>query len=282
MAHAPSDGIADAYRWCEQLATSHYENFPVGSVLLPKTMRPHVFAVYAFSRTADDIADEPWTTQAAERLARLDELGALVTAWSAGDTSDGSLLGMALANTMQACSLDVKPFHDLLSAFRQDAAFVRPAAWADVLDYCSRSANPVGRLVLSIAGVTNAEAFRASDDVCTALQLINFWQDLSIDIPRGRHYLPSTHSERDGHAATLLQGLHMARERMLRGAAVVHHVRGRLRWELMLIIAAASRVLTQCESLADSLFEQRPALGKTDYLWATLAVLTGQWQRGLQ
>lgn len=282
--HRPisAERLSQAYRWCEELATSHYENFPVGSILLPKAMRPHIYAVYAFSRTADDIADEPWTSEAELRVKRLDELVGNVLQWAAGDVSDDSHLGVALSHTIVACRLDSQLLLDLLSAFRQDALFIRPTTWSDVLDYCSRSANPVGRLVLSIAGVRDAAALTLSDDVCTGLQLVNFWQDLSIDLPRGRTYLPREDCERQGNHATLLDGLAIARGRLRRGSAVVRHVRGRLRWELKLIIATATRILADCERNATRLPTYRPILGRTDYLWALVALLTGRWSNGLR
>ncbi len=282
--HRPNsaDRLTQAYRWCEELATSHYENFPVGSILLPKAMRPHIYAVYAFSRTADDIADEPWTSDAKQRVERLDKLAGQVRLWANGENSDDSPLGLAMAHTIVSCQLDPQLLLDLLSAFRQDALFRRPATWSDVLDYCQLSANPVGRLVLSISGVHDEAAFAASDDVCTGLQLINFWQDLSVDLPRGRTYLPSEDCERQGNHATLLDGLSIARFRLCRGSTVVRHVRGRLRWELQLIIATATRILVMCERNVTRLPSYRPTLGRTDYLWALLALLTGRWSNGLR
>ncbi|MGH9409828.1 MAG: squalene synthase HpnC, partial [Vicinamibacterales bacterium] len=184
--------LAEAYAACECLARSHYENFPVASRLLPARMRPHVAAVYAFARIADDIADEG-AAPAAERLAALADWGARLDATLAGrvDPSDAhAFVFPAVRHSIEACRLPPQLFHDLLSAFAQDVTTTRYAAWNEVLDYCRRSANPIGRLVLRIAGYDRVELDRASDAVCTALQLTNFWQDLAIDWRRGRLYVP--------------------------------------------------------------------------------------------
>lgn len=269
--------MAEAYKWCEHIATSHYENFPVGSLILPAAMRPHVFAVYAFSRVADDIADEPWTESAEERLQQLTDLEIRVHQWHAGNAPPESPLGIAVSHTMKSCSLDKQLFLSLLSAFRQDVEFVQPESWSDVFDYCNRSANPVGRLVLAIAGVHDDDALSASDDVCTALQLINFWQDLSIDIPRRRWYLPSREINEHGAQKVLLDGIGYAGELMHRGSIITRHVHGRLRWELSLIIAVAMRILRRCEDMREKLFHQRPTLRRADYFWALASLLSPRW-----
>src|SRR5262249_51735088 len=181
--------LAAAYAACEQLARSHYENFPVASRLLPAKMRPHVAAIYAFARLADDMADEG-TRPAAERLADLDRWGARLDAaldGTAVDREPNAFVFVAVRQSIQACGLPRALFPDLLSAFRQDVTVPRYATWEALLDYCRRSANPVGRLVLRVAGpdvrgsASGLTADAASDAVCTALQLTNFWQDLEID-----------------------------------------------------------------------------------------------------
>src|SRR5688500_18746638 len=192
--------LASAYAACEHDARAHYENFPVASLLLPRRMRPHVAAVYAFARAADDFADEG-SRPPAERHALLDgwlrrlhhavasvEPGPPPTP---GEPSNAPAIFVALGASMRTHSLPVSLFEDLVSAFRQDITTTRYASWPELLDYCSRSANPVGRLVLRIAGHRDAALDAASDAVCTALQLTNFWQDLKIDADRGRIYLPA-------------------------------------------------------------------------------------------
>ncbi|HTU98966.1 MAG TPA: squalene/phytoene synthase family protein, partial [Luteitalea sp.] len=179
--------LSDAYARCEQIAAAHYENFPVASRLLPAAMRPHVAAVYAFARAADDFADEG-TATAAQRLAWLDTWRGLRAGGpdAVGDpidvghvpAADVRATFLAVHATIASCRLAPSLFDDLLSAFAQDVVTTRYGTWDDVLDYCRRSANPVGRLVLGIAGVHDEQAARQSDAVCTALQLTNFWQDL--------------------------------------------------------------------------------------------------------
>ena len=173
-----------AYAACAQLASTHYENFPVASRLVPRGMRPHVAAVYAFARTADDFADEG-SRPVEERLRLLDDwqsrLHACVrtSAVRASDSDSGDdRVFLALGTTIRACNLPVSLFDDLLSAFRQDITVQRYDTWDALLNYCRRSAHPVGRLVLRIAGHDDARLDRSSDALCTALQLTNFWQDL--------------------------------------------------------------------------------------------------------
>src|SRR5215203_4034417 len=187
--------LARAYAACERLAQSHYENFPVASRLLPRRMRPHVAAVYAFARGADDIADEG-VAAAGERQERLHawqrRLHDAVAAGPGGDAlaRDEDLVFVALGHTIRSLDLPLSLFDDLLSAFGQDTMTTRYASWRDVLDYCRRSANPVGRLVLRIAGYRDDGLDRSSDALCTALQLTNFWQDFGRDWRTGRLYVP--------------------------------------------------------------------------------------------
>ncbi len=185
-----------AYAECERLARTHYENFPVASWLVPARMRPHIAALYAFARTADDFADEGRRPDA-ERLSLLDDwqnrLHACVTECAADDR-----VFLALGATIRTCRLPVSLFDDLLSAFRQDITTHRYDTWPSLLDYCRRSANPVGRLVLRIAGHDDARLDRSSDALCTALQLTNFWQDLDRDWQNGRLYVPLEDVDAEG------------------------------------------------------------------------------------
>jgi hydroxysqualene synthase len=182
-----------AYARCLEIAQRHYENFPVASRLLPRRARPHIAAIYAFARIADDFADEG-TRSPAARLALLDDwqtrLHKAVLAPKSDDDSDASAIFHALGNSIRQFNLDVQLFDDLLSAFRQDVNVRRYETWADVLDYCRRSANPVGRLVLRVNGYRDERLDACSDAVCTALQLTNFWQDLEVDLKKDRLYVP--------------------------------------------------------------------------------------------
>lgn len=269
-----------AYAYCEQLARAHYENFPVASRLLPAAMRPHIAAVYAFARRADDFADEPGLADGERRR--------LLDAWQARLTGDArepvpahlgaELIFEALHHTIEERRLPLSLFTDLLDAFRQDLETTRYATWSAVLDYCRRSANPVGRIVLRIAGYESAALDAQSDAFCTALQLTNFWQDLAIDWGRGRLYVPEDERDRAGaQDADLDAGLmtpewraalgvmaDRTRALFLAGRPVCDGVEGRLRWELRLTWLGASRVLDRLESRRFDVFNDRPSLGRAD------------------
>ena len=190
-----------AYAACLRLAREHYENFPVASRLLPKATRPHIAAIYAFARIADDFADEG-DHPSERRLELLDDWQHRLHEAAAGrvhrDGSNAADVFAALAATMRTFELEVGLFDDLLSAFRQDVLVKRYSRWEDVLDYSRRSANPVGRLVLRIAGYRDARCDEWSDAVCTALQLTNFWQDIERDWQKGRVYVPAAFLEATG------------------------------------------------------------------------------------
>lgn len=284
--------LDQAYETCARLARDHYENFPVASRLLPPAMRPHVAAVYAFARMADDFADEG-REEPANRLARLDAWrswlhGEVATAGLPPETPD---IFAALGATMRACSLPVTLFEDLLSAFAQDVTTTRYGSWAEVLDYCRRSANPVGRLVLRIAGYANDDLDRSSDAVCSALQLTNFWQDLERDWINGRLYVPLEDCRREGADPADLDARRMspawravlaragARTAALfdEGRLVCERVPGRLGLELRLTWLGGRRILERLERQGYDVFGRRPALGAFD-----LPVLAGRlltWQR---
>jgi phytoene synthase len=279
-----------AYEECERLARTHYENFPVASWLLPARMRPHVAAVYAFARTADDFADEG-TRPVEERFELLDDwqnrLHACVTDGSDPGGHPYDRVFLALGATIRACDLPVSLFDDLLSAFRQDITTHRYEAWDGVMDYCRRSANPVGRLVLRIAGYDDERLDRSSDALCTALQLTNFWQDLDRDWQNGRLYVPLSDVDAD-HAR--LEDLDRRRptdawRRVLRrlagrtrrsfeaGRGVCDGVRGRLRHELRLTWLGGMQILHRIEKADYDVFTSRPTLGAKDapsLLWRAL------------
>lgn len=256
-----------AYAWCAELAARHYENFPVASVLLPASMRPHVAAVYAFARSADDAADEPWTTSADLRMRMLSGLENLIDLAARRPHHAGNPILVALSHTMVAMRLSPAPFHDLLEAFRRDVRFNPPRTWDDVIDYCRYSANPVGRLVLQIAGIRSEAAMAASDSICTALQLVNFWQDLSVDTPRGRCYIPSTMLHDLGRHDALLECFRRTRALFRHGMTIREHVPfGRLWLELQVITRGGMTILRRCEELDDTCWSVRPTLRRSDYL----------------
>lgn len=181
-----------AYDACMNIVVGHYENFPVASKLLPARIRPHVAAVYAFARGADDIADT--TRPAEERLARLDEWEEKLVSAQKG-VADTDVF-IALSHTLQQFDLPLQPFLDLLSAFKQDVTVLRYPNYEALLDYCRRSADPVGRIVLMLHGIRDEAAFRASDAICTALQITNHLQDVKEDAERGIIYMPQDELKR--------------------------------------------------------------------------------------
>jgi hydroxysqualene synthase len=275
---AEGDTLSLAYKYCERLAREHYENFPVASLLLPASMRPHIAAIYAFARRADDFADEPGP-DSAERLRLLDgwgtRLDADATVPDANRASAGDdFIFFALQHTIRTHALPRALFHDLLSAFRQDVVTTRYATWEDVLDYCRRSANPVGRLVLRVAGYDDQRLDQQSDAVCTALQLTNFWQDFAVDWKRGRLYLPMEERDRaqareaDLDAgrvtrewqAALQSATHRTRALFHAGRPVCDGVRGRLRWQLRLTWLGGMRILDATEAAGFDTFRSRPHL----------------------
>src|ERR1700677_941318 len=183
--------LDQARAWCRHLAETHYENFHVATWFLPKPLRPHFHAIYAYCRVSDDLGDE--VPSAAEALALLEKWGEELDACYEGNARHPVFV--ALEQTIRECSIPKEPFADLLIAFRQDQTVTRYATMEDVLGYCRYSANPVGRLVLYVCGEADEEKFRLSDATCSALQLANFWQDVREDWARGRVYLPQKDME---------------------------------------------------------------------------------------
>lgn len=271
----------------------HYENFPVASWLCPARLRPAIVALYHFARTADDLADEGDAT-ADQRLADLAQYRADLQACLDMDSGTGSdtpsgahpnihanahLTARAQLSTrwpqvfnalyaaVQQHALPAQPLFDLLDAFEQDVRYTRAGhSYRDrpeLLDYCRRSANPVGRLMLHLYGVHDATALTQSDAICSALQLINFWQDRQLDVQRGRHYLPAGHK--------LAEELIFARALMAQGAPLVKRVPGRAGWELRAVVQGGLRILDKLDALQRQLGGNgttwpRPRLHKRDAL----------------
>ncbi len=277
--------LSEAYAYCQDLANSHYENFPVASRLLPERMRLPVAVVYAFARTADDMADEG-DLSPKERLAALDEYAAKLDATQQGEILSDPVF-IALADVLKRYTLPVQLFHDLLIAFRLDVTKKRYDDFQDVLDYCRYSANPVGRLLLYLHDSVSEENLQMSDHICTALQLINFWQDIRQDYEENnRIYLPQDELARFGVSEDQiregrtddnmreLMGLQIKRSReiMFVGTPLGHRVGGRFGLELRLIIQGGLRVLERLEQSQHDLLA-RPRLGKSDWVFIVLRAL---------
>jgi hydroxysqualene synthase len=277
-AEAAPRSVDEAYAYCGRLTRSHYENFPVGSLLVPKNKRRHVYSIYAFARTADDFADEGYDTplSQSERLAALDEWGRQLEACYRGDAEHP--IFVALAETVRELQLPAGLLRDLLSAFRQDVVKRRYASFAEVLDYCARSANPVGRLILLLFGYRDEELHRLSDHICTALQLANFWQDVAVDLDKDRVYLPQDELAHFGYgeeqlfarrfderyAALLKFQVERTRELFMLGRPLVRRVSGRLSFELSLTWHGGMRILELVERAGYDTLRRRPAITKWD------------------
>lgn len=259
----------------------HYENFPVASFLCPPRLRPAVAAIYWFARTADDIADEG-DASVKERLADLAayRVDLMAVASNQPTSSRWPSVFDKLRPVIQQFNLPVNLLADLLRAFEQDVVKQRYASDAELMDYCRRSANPVGRLLLHLYGVTDAQSLAQSDCICSALQLINFWQDLSIDIPRSRIYLPADAWQRHGVTEAQLMALddtpdainligacaRSARATMLKGSQLPKNVPGRAGWELRLVVQGGLRIFDKIEALGFNTLKTRPKLGRWDFI----------------
>jgi squalene synthase HpnC len=270
------------------VSVDHYENFPVASVLCPPALRPPITAIYHFARTADDIADEGQASTES-RLADLAHYRHDLMAVAAGQAPSArwARVFAPLAEQIRRHALPVPLLADLLDAFAQDTRNPLYPDRAALLDYCRRSADPIGRLLLHLYGITDAQALRRSDAICSALQLINFWQDLSVDAPRGRHYVPE--SDRAAHgvpladlaacrdspaARDLVRELcAWARALMHEGAPLTRQVPGRAGWELRLVVQGGLRILEKIAAMDHAALLRRPTVGAADaplLLWRAL------------
>lgn len=266
------------------MSVGHYENFPVASRLVPARLRPAVVAIYRFARTADDIADEG-DAPAHARLEALEQLAAGLDAIERGATPQHAAVAPLLP-VVRERGLPLQPFRDLLSAFAQDVTTKRYATYAQLADYCSRSANPVGRLMLALFGAASEDADRASDAICTGLQLTNFWQDVAIDWHKGRVYLPQQDLARfaiaESHIASgrvdqawsALMAFETARAFALleAGRRLLPLLPWRLRLEIGAVIAGGQRILRRIDACGGDVFHQRPTLHAPD--WAAVAFRT--------
>ena len=278
--------------------SKHYENFPVASWLCPPRLRPPIAAIYRFARTADDLADEG-EANASERLDDLRAFGDDLAAVARGAAASGRWpeVFLPLAQEMHRFQLPEHLLADLLSAFTQDVRNTHDgqghADCDSLLDYCRRSANPIGRLLLHLYGVDDPRALAQSDAICSALQLTNFWQDLSVDLPRGRFYVPTADSSAHGldrdalrrcvslppvlvppeAKALISKEIAWTRALMHQGAPLVHRLAGRVGWELRLVVQGGLRILEKIEASGYGSFCQRPVIAKSDtplLIWRAL------------
>jgi hydroxysqualene synthase len=283
--------VDEAFAYCERMARDHYENFPVGSLLIPRDKRKYVYSIYAFARTADDFADEGYGEAGldeAGRLAALDDWERRLEASYRGEANHPVFI--ALAETAKELRLPIRLFRDLLSAFKQDVTKRRYANFDEVLDYCARSANPIGSLILLLFGHHEERLHKLSDSICTGLQLTNFWQDVSIDIRKDRIYLAqdemadfgvSVDDLRDGRSsdrtAALLR-LQVERTRKLfeDGRRLPGMVKGRLAFELRLTWLGGMRILRRIEEQGYDTLRARPVITRWDKIVLLFRSLIGR------
>lgn len=261
-----------------QMSVDHYENFPVASLLLPARLRPAVETIYAFARSADDFADEG-DVPSPERLAALGGYEAALDRIERGDPAQDALF-QKLEIVVRDFRLPLQPLRDLLSAFKQDVVTTRYLTFDALRDYCRRSADPVGTLMLHLYGAADERNLRDSNAICTSLQLINFWQDVAIDWKKKRIYLPLEDMERFGVAeAHLADGIvdeawrdlmrfevERARAMMQSGAPLALRLPGRIGWELRLVVQGGLRILERIEAAGYDVFRRRPTLRAADWI----------------
>ena len=263
------------------MPVDHYENFPVASWLAPAALRPAIVAIYHFARAADDIADEG-NADATQRLAQLHHYDAMLDRIERGERP-GEAPFARLTDAIREHALPLKPFRDLLSAFRQDVVKTRYDDFAQLLDYCSRSANPIGRLLLHLYRIDDAERKQQADAICSGLQLANFWQDIAIDWNKGRIYLPQDDMSRyqvaEEHIADGLCDerwrqlmafeVQRARAMLESGRVLAHALPLRLKLELRMVVAGGLRILRSIDAVQGDVFRHRPVLSRAD--WAAMS-----------
>jgi squalene synthase HpnC len=264
--------LNEAYAYCARLARSHYENFTIASWLMPRAMRPHMYAIYAYARIADDFADEE------HDLGKLDGWEHELDLAYAG--APRHPVFVALSDTVRRFDIPRQPFADLLQAFRSDVDFKGFDTIDDLLGYARFSANPVGRLVLYLFGHRDAECQALSDRICTGLQLANFWQDIAIDLGKGRVYLPRQDLAQFGYSMDDLRAgaispafvelmrheVEFARGLLTSGAALHQRVGPRLRRDILMFAGGGLAILRAIERAGYDVFRRRPKLGKLDYV----------------
>ena len=280
--------LAEAQAWCKTLATTHYENFHVATFFLPAALRPHFHSVYAFCRTSDDLGDEVADTATATRL--LAEWRAMLHQSFANPQLSRHPVFVALQPTIAQCSLPIQPFDDLISAFEQDQVYTHHESLATLEHYSRYSANPVGRLVLLVSGYRSEELMQLSDDICTGLQLANFYQDVVEDRGRGRRYIPADAMQRfgvndeqlidrrfDSNVRAMMQFLVAdARDRLTRGQRITTLVSRDLASTLQLFVNGGHAILDAIASQDYDTLRARPVVTKAAKLRLLGGALAGK------
>jgi hydroxysqualene synthase len=269
-------GLENAYLYCNKIATEHYENFPVGSLLFPKEKRKYIYCIYSFARTADDIADSDKFSEI-EKINGLNELDRKLDSIEKGDYV-GDEIFIALKDTMNSLDIPVQEFKDLLTAFKQDAIKQRYKKFKELLEYSKYSANPIGHLVLYVSGLKDEKLFNLSDNICTALQLANFWQDVSLDVKIGRVYIPFEEMQKNNYNyeslfeeiennnfITLMKSLVDETRIIFRnGKELENHLSGRLKYEFRTIYRGGMSILNKIENINYRVLTKRVKINTFD------------------
>lgn len=281
----PKTNPSEAFEHCKRIATSHYENFPVGSFLIPKASRKHFYALYAFMRTADDMADLPSSGTPTERLEKLANWRSHLEDVYINKPATHPVF-IALAETIHKYSFEKELFTRLLEAFEFDSkGDVEFATYSDLRWYTARSADPVGELILGLFGYKDNERIALSDEICSGLQLLNFIQDLAEDVRNNRYYLPTEDCNRfgvtqkeiarggDSVNKLILYQTVKAEEMIDRGAHLAELVKGRLRFELRAVVFGARRMIRKIREQNGDVLSTRPKLSKSEHVYILLKSL---------
>lgn len=277
-----------AYDFCKKVTSGHYENFPVGSVLLPPSKRKHFYPIYSFARIADDISDEIGYEYKKEKIALLEKFDNLLDDQSFLKNTSGNPVFLALSRTLQNTEIPAEPLHKLIKAFKMDADFEYAEDFSDLENYCSYSANPVGEIVLRLFDNYNEKTKVYSDQICTGLQLANFWQDISVDIKKKRVYIPSKVLQK--HGLTYKDIFSEKKNEKLKyclkeiydytdiffnlGTYLIYYVWDfRLKMEIALTVEGGRRILEKSKKLGTDIITQRPKLTKIDFVYALVKSL---------
>ncbi|MCX7877279.1 MAG: squalene synthase HpnC [Ignavibacteria bacterium] len=276
--------IKSSFKYCKKIAREHYENFPVASLLVPSEKRKYIYSIYAFARAADDFADEQDIEGGADKkLSLLDEWHQKLIDCYKGKSYDPIFI--ALGKTVRDCKIPIQEPEKLLNAFRQDVKKNRYESFAEVLDYCKNSADPVGRIVLMINGYNDKELFELSDKICTGLQLINFWQDVELDLQKDRVYIPEEDMKRFGYTYEDLFNrkyndnfIKLMEFQIKRTEKIFHEgkklleilkrkkVSMRINWELRLTWLGGNQIIKKLREVNYNVFEKRPVISLSNKL----------------
>ncbi len=276
-----ASSVEEAYDFCKSITKAHYENFPVGSFLIPRKLRKYFYCIYAFARVADDFGDEQSSIGKEMQLEALSEFEKLLYDEFFQSSGKGNPVFLALNDTMKNKTIPKEPFSKLLIAFRRDVNFIQPKNFAEIEDYCSYSANPVGELVLRLFGLYDEETAKYSDSICTGLQLVNFWQDLSVDSRNNRLYMPAELLDKYGLNKGNLQDeknsvifkdcldelYNLTEAYFLFGKGLVKYLKNTgLRLEISSTIEGGLKIMKKLRQTGTGILTLRPRLYKTDYI----------------